>query len=86
MTEPIDLDAAEKAADAEWERQTNATDPAMRSKALYVAIRAFQAALGIQGAGEVNDYLALCSLLGEALDEYGDGLSDALPDDAPPVH
>jgi hypothetical protein len=69
-----DNEAAERAAMAEYERQTYETTPEQRSKALHVAIRAFQAALAIDGATEVNDYLALCELLGEALDEYGDGL------------
>lgn len=74
----IDTEQAEKDAATEWERQTeHATDPAMRSKALYVAIRAFQAALGIQGT-DVSDYVAACTLLGDALDEY-------LGDDEPSV-
>jgi hypothetical protein len=63
MAEPIDPEQAEHVTTAE-----------QRSKALYVALRAFQAALAIEGAGEVNDWLVLCELLGEALDEYGDGL------------
>ena len=71
---PDEIAQAERAADEEWERQTHATSPEQRSKALYVAIRAFQATLAIQGAEEVNDWLALCQLLGEALDEHGDGL------------
>lgn len=67
MTEPIDPEQSEPVTTAE-----------QRSKALYVAIRAFQAALAIEGADEVNDYLALCELLAEALDEYGDGLEAGL--------
>ena len=70
MAEPIDL--AEPV-----------TTHEQRSKALYVAIRAFQAALAIEGADEVHDYLALCELLGEALDEYGDGLDGSLPPSGP---
>ena len=69
MTEPIDPEQAERAAEAEHDREMRATTAEQRSKALYVAVRAFQAALAIEGAGEVNDYLALCELLGEALDE-----------------
>ena len=72
----------EQAAHVEYDRQRHATDAAQRSKALYVAIRAFQAALAIEGADEVNDYLALCALLGDALDEYGAGLDAGLA----PVH
>ena len=71
---PIDPQQAELAADAEYQRQTHETTREQRSRALYVAIRAFQATLALEGAREVNDYLALCELLGEALDEYGDGL------------
>jgi hypothetical protein len=71
---PIDPQQAERAADAEYERQVNETTRERRSKALHVEIRAFQATLAIEGANEVNDYLALCELLGEALGEYGDGL------------
>jgi hypothetical protein len=59
------------------EQSEPVTTREQRSKALYVAIRAFQAALAIEGA-DVSDYLALCELLGEALDEYGDGLDAAL--------
>lgn len=78
---PIDTEQAEKDAAAEWERQTEqATDPATRSKALYVAVRAFQAALGIQGA-DVSDYLAACTLLDDALDEYlGDSEAAVQPE------
>ena len=79
---PDEIAQAERAADQEWERQTHATSPEQRSKALYVAIRAFQAALAIEGA-EVTDYLAACHVLGEALDEYGDGLDPSLD---PPIH
>jgi hypothetical protein len=74
---------AEQAARAEWQRQTHATNPAQRSRALYVAVRAFQAALAIEGAEDVNDYLALCELLGEALDEYGEDDLDPAVD---PIH
>ena len=80
---PDEIAQAERAADAEFERQTRATSLEQRSKALYVAIRSFQAALAIQGAEEVNDWLALCQLLGEALDEYGDGLDPSLD---PAIH
>jgi hypothetical protein len=69
-----DSEAVERAAAAEYQRQTHETTPEQRAGALHVAIRAFQATLAIEGAREVNDYLALCELLGEALDEYGDGL------------
>lgn len=82
MTGPIDPKQAERAAEAEYDRQTAATTAEGRSKALYVAVRAFQAALAIEGADEINDFLALCELLGEALDEYGDGLEAAFA----PVH
>ena len=74
---PIDPEQAERAAAAEYDRQVHQTTPRQRSRALFVAIRAFQATLAIDGA-EVNDYLALCELLGEALDEYGDGLESDL--------
>jgi hypothetical protein len=70
---PIDPEQAERAAAVEYDRQVHETTPEQRSRALFVAIRAFQATLAIEGASEVNDYLALCELLGEALDEYGDG-------------
>jgi hypothetical protein len=75
---PIDPQQAERAAMAEHERQTHATTPRQRSRALFVAIRAFQATLAIDGANEVNDYLVLCELLGEALDEYGADLEAGL--------
>ena len=67
MAEPLDPEQPEQA-----------TTPEQRSKALHVAIRAFQAALAIEGADEVKDYLVLCELLGEALDEYGGGLEAGL--------
>jgi hypothetical protein len=75
---PIDPEQAERDAAAEHQRQTHETTPVQRSRALYVAIRAFHATLAIEGSREVNDYLALCDLLGEALDEYGDGLESDL--------
>lgn len=72
---------AERAAAAEWQRQINATDEEQRRDALYVAVRAFQAALEIHGA-EVTDYLALLALLELALDEYGETVEAELA----PVH
>jgi hypothetical protein len=83
---PIDPQRAERAADAEYERQVHETSPEQRSRALHVALRAFQATLAIEGANEVNDYLALCELLGEALDEYGDGLASDLAGTPNNVH
>jgi hypothetical protein len=84
---PIDPEQAERAAAVEYERQVvHETTPEQRSKALYVAIRTFQATLAIEGASEVNDYLALCELLGEALDEYGDGLESDLAGPSNNVH
>jgi hypothetical protein len=80
---PDEIEQAKRAAEAEWQRQIQATTPEQRSRALYVAIRTFQATLAIEGAGEVNDWIALCHLLGEALDESGDDL-DAEID--PPIH
>jgi hypothetical protein len=74
---PDEIERAERNADAEWQRQMHATSPEQRSHALYVAIRAFQAALARQGA-DVTDYLAACHLLDQALDEYGAGLEAGL--------
>ena len=79
---PDEIAQAERAADEEWERQMQATTPEQRSHALYVAIRAFQAALAIEGA-DVTDYLAACHVLDQALDEYGAGLEADL---TPPIH
>jgi hypothetical protein len=83
---PIDPEQAERAAMAEYQRQTQETTPEQHSKALHFAVRAFQATLAIEGAREVNDYLALCELLGEALDEYGDGLEADLAGTPNKVH
>ena len=83
---PDEIAQAERAADEEWERQTHATTPQQRSKALYVAIRAFQAALAIEGADAVNDYLALCELLTEALNEYGEALDASGEPAIDPIH
>ena len=80
---PDEVEQAQRAADAEYQRQLDATNPAQRSKALHVALRAFQAALAIQGVDEVNDYLALCDLLAQALNEYGDDLETDL---TPSIH
>ena len=79
---PDEIAQAERAADEEWERQMHATTPRQRSKALYAAIRSFQAALAIDGA-EVTDYLAACHLLDQALDEYGEVLEAGA---GPPIH
>jgi len=79
---PDEIARAERAADEEFERQTHATTPEQRSHALYVAVRAFQAALAVDGA-EVTDYMAACHVLDQALDEYGAGLEAGL---TPPIH
>ena len=83
---PDEIEEAQQAADAEYQRQIHATTPVQRSKALYVAMRAFQAALAIEGADEVNDYLALCELLGEALNEYGEALDPSGEPATDPIH
>lgn len=70
-------DPAELRADIEWQRQMAATTPELRAGALHVALRAFQAALATEGA-EVNDYMAICTLLSDALDEYGEDLDAGL--------
>ena len=82
---PDEIAQAERAADVEWERQMQATTPEQRSHALYVAVRAFQAALAIEGAN-VTDYLAAIHVLDEALDEYGDALDASAEQPINPIH
>ena len=81
---PMDTPAAERAADAEWNRQTATATPAIRARGLLAAIGAFRLEMMSAGA-DATDFFLLCSLLEQALDEAGEGFEASTAYLAEPV-
>lgn len=66
---PIDIAAAERAAEEEWERELSLTNVEQRREALSRTLRFWDDALTEQLGERVGDYFARIEILEQALDE-----------------
>lgn len=83
---PIDLAAAEKAADEHWDELLAMTNPEQRQQALYAALEAFDDKLSELGCW-IPDALARMTTLERAIDEYLEALEEQLADiPTGPIH